>query len=57
MKTHFAPILISASILLSSCAILRDTNSKTLEEAKSDLVCIEYKDNLTWQTVEELLKK
>lgn len=55
MKTHFAPILISASILLSSCAILRETNSKALEEAKSGLACIEYKDNLTWQKVEELL--
>ncbi len=55
MKTHFAPILISASVLLSSCAILRDTNSKTLEEATSGLACIEYKDNLTWQKVEELL--
>jgi hypothetical protein len=55
MKTHFALIVISVSILLSSCVILRDTNSKTLEEAKSGLACIEYKDNLTWLKVEELL--
>lgn len=55
MKIHFTPILIIAGILLSSCAILRDTNSKTLEEAKSGLACIEYKDNLTWKRVEELL--
>jgi hypothetical protein len=55
MKTHFSSILISTSIFLASCAILRDTNSKTLEEAKSGLACIEYKDNLTWKRVEELL--
>lgn len=55
MKIHFAPILIIASILLSSCALLRDTNSRTPEETKSGLACIEYKDNLTWQKVEELL--
>lgn len=55
MRTHFAPILISASILLASCAILPATDPKTLEEATSGLACIEYKDNLTWQKVEELL--
>ncbi len=55
MNNHFVPILISASLLLSSCAILAHADSKTLEEAKSGLVCIEYKDNLTWQKVEDLL--
>jgi len=55
MKTHFASILISASIFLASCAILPDTDPTTLEEATSDLACIEYKDNLTWQEVEKLL--
>lgn len=55
MKTYFAPILISASVFLVSCTILSHADPKTLEEAKSGLVCIEYKDNLTWQKVEELL--
>lgn len=55
MKTHFASILISSSLFLSSCVSLSQAATKTLEEAKSGLVCIEYKDNLTWQKVEELL--
>ena len=55
MKTHFAPILISASLFLGSCAILPHADPKTLEEAKSGLACVEYKDNLTWQEVEKRL--
>lgn len=55
MKTHFAPILLSASLFLASCTILADADPKTLEESKSGLACVEYKDNLTWQEVEKLL--
>ncbi|HEX9666348.1 MAG TPA: hypothetical protein VGA95_07275 [Thermodesulfobacteriota bacterium] len=55
IKTRFTAILICASLFLSSCGSLSLAATETLEEAKSGLVCVEYKDNLTWQKVEELL--
>jgi hypothetical protein len=55
MKTYLSPILICVSLFLSSCGGLSHAGQETLEEAKSGLACIEYKDNLTWQKVEDLL--
>ena len=49
---RFAPVLL-ASLVLFSCVMPQ--KSRTLEQVKANLVCVEYDDGVNWREILERL--